>query len=63
MIMEKEGPNDGLVSLASAKWVRTSSNHDDPRYLMIISLLGDVSRHIGRCEPSRLGGVGEYGSI
>lgn len=25
MIMEKEGPNDGLVSVASAKWVR--KNH------------------------------------
>ena len=27
VVLEKEGPNDGLVSLQSAQWVRVSASH------------------------------------
>lgn len=50
VILEKEGPNDGLVSLQSARWVRTVMS------LMLCYMLtcppGHISWHARRREPS-----------
>ena len=51
-VLEKEGPNDGLVSLQSAKWVRVpSSSPSHPSFVPYISLRpsapGDPYRNPG----------------
>lgn len=60
VILEKEGPNDGLVSVESAKWVSVQCSH--LCYILIFAhpyLTGNLPRHNPKREPPRPGGVDE----
>lgn len=64
VILEKEGDNDGLVSVESAKWVRlTLSLHFLGRDTHVGDVTGKIHGHAYACEPPRFGGLDQCGAI
>ena len=71
IILEKEGPNDGLVSVESSKWVSRlplpgTSVCVARRALLnssSASATGNVSRHAPGCESPRSSRVDQRGSV
>lgn len=62
MVLEKEGPNDGLVSLKSAQWVSLFSRQGGS-HVLIYNGAGNVPRHVGRRKPSRSSRMGQHCAI
>jgi hypothetical protein len=61
VILEKEGPNDGLVSVESAKWVSAQDAFFE--YTLLNTHTGHISRYPFSREPSRPCGMDERCAI
>ena len=61
VIAEKEGPNDGLVSVESSKWV--SIDWIDRETKLIFKQKGYLPWNVIRREPSGLGWVDKYRQV
>lgn len=63
MVLDKEGPNDGLVSVSSAHWVGSKQTRLFSWRSDYSGVIGKIPRNPRRRQPSGSGRMGQHCTV